>query len=192
MWDERCLSRSSSFPQRKSDSSRTKTLPVDYTQPQHTLHVNQPPWDRSLYFQFLMNEFIVCYLYEGQNHMWSFQIIWLEHICTLPYCKHWRYRRMSLIFSSDSQPQPVLLKRWGLSQWSPIYGLCVFLMDYNFFFLESRWGRNISRLRPIDNPITDAVEASHTRDRRFSSDKDIYVRTADGRGSPTDTVFTFK
>lgn len=39
-------------------------------------------------------------------------------------------------------------------------------MDYNSFFLESRWGRNISRLRPIDNPITDAVW-THSREWSF-------------------------
>lgn len=44
-------------------------------------------------------------------------------------------------------------QRYQHSLVTVISGSCGFLMDYNFFLSEPRWGLCVSRLRPIDNPI---------------------------------------
>lgn len=58
-----------------------------------------------------------------------------------------------------------------------ISGSCAFLMDYNFFLSEPRWGLCKSRLRPIDNPITGAVW-THAGNHSF---KEFPVKIQRGR-----------
>lgn len=85
--------------------------------------------------------------------------MWLQ----LTYCPVEKLSEHTEIDSTDCHLQYSLYsfssrKTQALVTVLIVSGSCGFLMDYNLFLSEPRWGLCISRLRPIDNPITAPFE----------------------------------
>lgn len=105
------------------------------------------------------------YLNDNMHGSLCYLIMWLKLICCLIKLKCCPVKLSIHRHSIDCYLQCSLCSfrstKTAVLTFATIMIVSVshgFLMDYNLFLSEPRWGLCISRLRPIDNPITALFE----------------------------------